>query len=232
MKFEQYLIESQVTELKDKLKDSKDYLKAPNGKKSNLPENLWLMVRTDGFKKWFGDWEKNPESASKIIDKNGEPLVVYHGSGSTFEVFDKKKAHDKEGRKWGVGTGKDVFSFTDEIDIAYNWMNRSKERAKYSVGSDAPKVYSVFLNIRKPMSRDDFEAMLDKKFEGYTFRDSKQRDKFIAEIRREMKKQKYDGIVAGFGEYSAFESSQIKSVDNKGSFNSKSANINEEKDVK
>lgn len=33
MKFEQYLIESQVTELKNKLKDSKDYLKAPNGKK-------------------------------------------------------------------------------------------------------------------------------------------------------------------------------------------------------
>ncbi len=31
---------------------------APNGKPSNLPENLWRLVRTPEFKRWFGDWER------------------------------------------------------------------------------------------------------------------------------------------------------------------------------
>lgn len=33
------------------------YHKAPNGKKSNLTEMQWNLVRTPSFKKWFGDWE-------------------------------------------------------------------------------------------------------------------------------------------------------------------------------
>ena len=189
------------------------------------------MVRTKAFKNWFGDWENKPESASKIIDSNGEPMIVYHGSGSTFEIFDKKKSDDKEGRKYGVGTGKGVFSFNNDVELAYNWMNRAKDRAEHGVGSNAPKLYQVFLNIRNPISRDDFESQLDKKFEGYQFRNQKERDKFIAEIRKEMKKNKQDGIVASFGEYSAFEPNQIKSIDNKGSFDKKSHNINEENDV-
>lgn len=34
------------------------FMKAPNGKKSNLTERQWLQVRTKAFKDWFGDWEK------------------------------------------------------------------------------------------------------------------------------------------------------------------------------
>lgn len=52
------------------------YLKAPNGEPSNLSERQWVQVRTQAFKQWFGDWEKDPESASKVVDENGEPLVV------------------------------------------------------------------------------------------------------------------------------------------------------------
>jgi hypothetical protein len=33
------------------------WLKAPNGKDTNLTENQWLAVRTPSFKKWFGEWE-------------------------------------------------------------------------------------------------------------------------------------------------------------------------------
>jgi hypothetical protein len=33
------------------------FMKAPNGKKSNLNERQWLQVRTKAFKRWFGDWE-------------------------------------------------------------------------------------------------------------------------------------------------------------------------------
>ena len=34
------------------------YLKAPNGKDTNLTPKQWVRVRTKAFKRWFGDWEK------------------------------------------------------------------------------------------------------------------------------------------------------------------------------
>lgn len=61
-------------------RDSKGRLLAPNDRPSNLPERLYAQVRTKEFKDWFGDWQNDPEHASKVVDKNGEPLVVYHGS--------------------------------------------------------------------------------------------------------------------------------------------------------
>ena len=88
MKFEQYLIESEIEELKKELKDSDGYLKAPNGKPTLLTNRQWLVVRTKAFKQWFGDWENNQNSASKVLDENGEPLVVYHGTSVKFDRFE------------------------------------------------------------------------------------------------------------------------------------------------
>jgi hypothetical protein len=51
-------------------------LLAPNGKPSNLTHEQWHLVRTPEFKSWFGDWENDPKNASKVVDENGEPLVV------------------------------------------------------------------------------------------------------------------------------------------------------------
>lgn len=64
------------------------YMKAPNGKPTNLTKKQWAQVRTQGFKDWFGDWENSPETASKVVDENGEPMVVYHGAINTFNTFD------------------------------------------------------------------------------------------------------------------------------------------------
>ena len=44
-------------------------------------------MRTPAFKKWFGDWETDPANASKVVDENGEPMVVYHGSNYNFNEF-------------------------------------------------------------------------------------------------------------------------------------------------
>ena len=70
------------------------HLKAPNGKPSNLTPQQWKLVRTPEFKAWFGDWENDPENASKVVDENGEPLVVYHGTyvENPFYIFDFNKA--------------------------------------------------------------------------------------------------------------------------------------------
>ena len=42
----------------DKSKADGTWMKAPNGKPTNLTPEQWVMVRTKAFKKWFGDWEK------------------------------------------------------------------------------------------------------------------------------------------------------------------------------
>ena len=67
---------------------------ALNGKPSNLTEEQYKLVRTTAFKKWFGDWENDPKNASKVVDENGEPLVVYHGTyvENPFYIFDFNKA--------------------------------------------------------------------------------------------------------------------------------------------
>ena len=79
-------------------------LLAPNGKPSKLNAQQWKQVRTPEFKAWFGDWEKharakNPvgslwsdDSVSKIVDENGEPMVVYHGTQQGgFDIFRPEK---------------------------------------------------------------------------------------------------------------------------------------------
>ena len=60
----------------------------------NPNENVhFLGTKSDieDFKKW-----KNNNQVSKVVDENGEPLVVYHGSNKYgFEIFDPSKSDDK-----------------------------------------------------------------------------------------------------------------------------------------
>ncbi len=64
---------SQMEEVRKKYYGTDKWLKAPNGKDTNLTERQWLQVRTPNFKEWFGDWEKKIR-----IDKllNSEMLVL------------------------------------------------------------------------------------------------------------------------------------------------------------
>jgi hypothetical protein len=63
-------------------------VEAPNGQPSTLYKTLqdlvkdkeqalrlWAQVYTESFKNWFGDWER--KQGSKVVDENGEPLIVY-----------------------------------------------------------------------------------------------------------------------------------------------------------
>ena len=85
---------SELQEIKDKAIADGTFMKAPNGKSTNLTERQWLQVRTKAFKDWFGDWENESANASKVVDENGEPLVVYHGTQSLekFSEFNKDTA--------------------------------------------------------------------------------------------------------------------------------------------
>ena len=77
-------------------RNSKGQLLAPNGEVSHLTERQYAQVRTKEFKNWFGDWENNPSKASKVVNEDGTPKVVYHGTDKGgFYVFDPKMSDDK-----------------------------------------------------------------------------------------------------------------------------------------
>lgn len=113
-------------------------LLAPNGKPSNLNKKLYDTVRTYEFKRWFGDWENDPKNASKIVDENGEPMVVYHGTSSFgfdsfLNTYDLPRNTDNE---------------TNNIGI---WFTNSKDTAKeFMFDSKNGGIYEVFLNMRNP----------------------------------------------------------------------------------
>ena len=112
-------------------KYEKGGLIAPNGKKSNLTTEQYKLVRTPEFKVWFGDWEKYPPKASKVVDENGEPRIVYHGTKKKFNVF-------KFTQKRDIGFLGAGFYFTNSKKMAQMY-------AQYNF------VYEVFLNIKNPL---------------------------------------------------------------------------------
>lgn len=64
---------TEIAEIKRKSIANGTFMKAPNGKPTNLNERQWLQVRTKAFKEWFGDWEL----ANKLrMIKNLTPLTV------------------------------------------------------------------------------------------------------------------------------------------------------------
>ena len=129
-------IESETDRIVREAKENGTYMKAPNGKPTNLDERQWAQVRTGAFKKWFGDWEKaaeeSPSSAktnsSRIVDENGEPKVVYHGSPYRFFRFDKARL----GQSTGADSAKEGFFFTDNKDLAELFSRYSLEKLPVS----------------------------------------------------------------------------------------------------
>ena len=149
-----YKQEEYTQEMKDILakapRDAEGNLLAPNGKKSNLTERQYAQVRTTAFKEWFGDWENDPANASKVVDENGEPLVVYHGSTRQFNTFKTDKIGSMSGDKSG-------FYFTNKRQIAKDYY--SKETGTFlgnlklflHISNEyKSSVYDTFLNSRNP----------------------------------------------------------------------------------
>ena len=110
--------------------------KTPNGKKSNLyqtilalPEvngnteianKLKSLVYSNNFTNWFGDWINSPEESSKIVDENGEPKLVYHGSGREYNKFSEEKRGSATGKwKERLSDSEMSFMFTDNPSVAF-----------------------------------------------------------------------------------------------------------------
>lgn len=116
---------------------------APNGKPSNLNPTQWAQVRTPEFKAWFGDWENDPENASKVVDENGEPRVVYHGGYADITAFNK--------RYRGATTG------TSDAEKAFFFAGRKADASLYSDmveqedEDNESDIYDIFLSLKNPL---------------------------------------------------------------------------------
>ena len=96
----------------------KDILKVNPNKEAAL--RSWAQVYTPSFKNWFGDWEKG--QGSKVVDENGEPLLVYHGTNKKFDEFDKELRGENTGRSTtGEFDSENAFFFTDNNNLAFNY---------------------------------------------------------------------------------------------------------------
>lgn len=119
-------IRKEREQIKTKARANGTWMKAPNGENTNLNEDQWVDVRTKRFKDWFGDWQNDPGNASKVVDENGEPLVVHHGTNADFNEF-------RNNVSW----------FSDSL-----WYAN-----QYKTGEDG-KIVDAFLNIKNPADLD------------------------------------------------------------------------------
>jgi hypothetical protein len=147
--------------------DGKQYsnteLLAPNGKPSKLTPKQYAQVRTPEFKAWFGDWENDPANASKVVDENGEPMVVYHGTKKGgFTEFDTNRRVKVDNAYFFTSNKQMARSYsgiTNEIDLNTQEFDDDGDPTGYY--DEQRGIYSVFLNIREPNHTDMMGANWD-----------------------------------------------------------------------
>ena len=178
---------------------------APNGRPSNLNEEQYKIVRTTAFKNWFGDWENDPENASKVVDENGEPMVMYHGTSLSAKADIEINGFDSsKGRKGLRG-----FSFMS---------NKGLTKA-YDKGA----VLDVFLKLDNPMDfKKNFEIRdeIIERVAGKGIKEMTVPDwlKYTGEISREFEREAiklgYDGVFdPNQPESKVFKNTNIKYAD-------------------
>lgn len=107
------------------------YRRAEKDGKTVLSYRRWVQVRTPEFKAWFGDWENDPDNASKVVNpKTGEPLVVYHYTEEQFDTFNLNKARQSSDIP--------AFFFTTDPEMGMEYGSHEMQ---------------VFLNIRNPADK-------------------------------------------------------------------------------
>lgn len=143
-KKENILTDEEQEILSNAPRDSRGQLLAPNGKVSNLTEKQYAQVRTKAFKDWFGDWENNPSEASKVVDENGEPLVVYHYTTEHFNTFNL--AFFGQSDSGDLGEGFYVTPTSPEED--------TKKHYDYFTKGYGNIVMPLFVNIKNPISKE------------------------------------------------------------------------------
>jgi len=121
-----------------------------------------LQVQSDNFKNWFGDWQTNPASASKVIDESGSPKIVFHGTQRPDRIgtqFRKSRATsgpmsfftDDPNIASGYATGKRDTSLAYEDTNYANWFKKKEGRSTLNLDQ-----------VGARMSAQEKQEVLDK----------------------------------------------------------------------
>jgi hypothetical protein len=108
---------------------------APVGMKFSASEEQAKndQTETEAFKDWFGDWQNHPESASKVVNADGTPKVVYHQTENEFTVFDV--------RRNGAGTS--------DNETPFGIFLKSSDK---DIGLRGKNQMALYANIQNPLS--------------------------------------------------------------------------------
>lgn len=217
-------------EIKKKLEDV--FKTSTEGGTPQAPRSI-LALRAE-------DVKREEENMSKVVDENGEPLVVYHGSNAEFTVFDPELGGSNFG-KYEEDSGF-VFTTSDQYDAsmaAQNALEFENERRlandKELLTEEDEKKYSLFINLRNPLVYN----LEDNPFN--IFNDFEKREPWVWDYPLFAQKAKkefvdgdedwndYDGIILK-GESStwalATSPGQLKSAtDNRGTFDGENPDI-------
>jgi hypothetical protein len=114
---------------------------------------LKAQTETQAFKKWFGD--------SKVVDKEGNPLVVYHGTNkwtdATNNVF-------KPSFSGTLGEG---FYFTDDADKASDFAMDIRGERTPETTPEGGNVVPVYLKMEIPVPEvlsPEWQAWIKNKY--------------------------------------------------------------------
>ena len=91
------------------------------------------ITESKNFKEWFGDWQNHPESASKVVNADGTPKVVYHQTENEFTVFDV--------RRNGAGTS--------DNETPFGIFLKSSDK---DIGLRGKNQMALYANIQNPLS--------------------------------------------------------------------------------
>ena len=166
----------QVDAVREKLEDTDGWMKAPNGEPTKLSEKQWLQVRTPAFKEWFGDWENDPVNASKVVDSNGEPLVLYHGARSDFWTFDMDKSIPQR------NNGMKGMFFTDNAAMAAGYtVELSKDKDTINAFSERRKAgdkltEKIYELKSQGKTADEIKTLTKKEYDEVDLADKKFHD--------------------------------------------------------
>lgn len=174
-------------------------VKAGQGAQDGLSFNAQGQTNTESFRKWFGD--------SKVVDNEGTPLVVYHGTTADVTAFSDEFFGEGHGASdWGDG-----FYFT----------NNPKAANTYAEGQGG-NVMPVYLSIKNPADR---KVMMSAKVQA-----ALEDDMGFTDVAEVLAGLGYDGIVidhkGGDKEYIVFKPTQVKSaIGNNGQFDPNNEDI-------
>lgn len=171
---------------------------------SNVNKKINKITQSKQFVRWFGDWQNSPKSASKVVDGNGEPLVVYHQTGNDFTVFDTKH----------TGAGE----FDSEMPTGI-FMKPTSD----NIGVSGNKQMALYANIRNPLIANSRKELVDfyiKNIDGYSDAknevkriDSEYKQKFQDEMKRENQEYQKLWVARKNGEISEEEYQKAVSRD-------------------